>query len=224
MRFISSFACLALALPLSVVACGGGQKEPASASTTSADLSPMDELSALPKSIDADVQSLTKPIDDVDAVVERITSLPKRHNLNAAEITQMAKATCDGGKVDVQLKGDVSAEAKAEVEAALKQLAQVVTDLKATPEKAAALGKTLVAATAKVPVLATKVSAGATATLSNPFGSAEDKAKAQASVDSLEKVKADVQKSISDAQAKVAGVPALATTALGKLTAAFAGA
>jgi hypothetical protein len=36
-------------------------------------------------------------------------------------------------------------------------------------------------------------------------------------------VQQDVQKSVSDAQQKVAGIPALAATALGKLTASLAG-
>ncbi|MGH7328030.1 MAG: hypothetical protein ACREJX_06735, partial [Polyangiaceae bacterium] len=76
---------------------------------------------------------------------------------------------------------------------------------------------------AKVPVLATRVTAEATATSANPFGSADSKVKAKADLDSVKQVQADVSKSITDVQAKITGIPAQATGALAKLTATLTG-
>jgi hypothetical protein len=205
------------------LACGGGQKDANSAETTKADLSPMEELKAIPKDLDTDVAGLTKPIDDTQAVIDRITSIPKRYGVSAAYLTSMARATLDNGKVDVSVNTNVAAEANAEIEAALKQLAEIVVALKATPDKASALAKKIATYSAKVPLLATKVSTSASATTANPFASADDKAKAQADAQSVQVVQKDVQKSVSDAQQKVTGIPALAATALGKLTASLAG-
>ena len=216
---------LSVVVGLSVlgVACGGGNKEAASAESTKADLGPLDELRAIPGDLDVEVKSLTKPIDDTQAVIDKLTSIPKRYGISAGEMAAMAKGTLDNGKVEVKVNGNLAADARAEIEAALKQLGEIVAALKSTPDKVAALTTKLATITAKVPVLATKVSASASATMANPFGNAEGKATAKADTESLEKVKADVNKSVSDTQAKITGIPAMAAGALGKLTASLAG-
>ncbi len=213
---------IALGLSMVGIACGGSNKEASSAESTKADLGPMDELKGIQVDLDADVKGLTKPIEDTQVVIDKLTSMPKRLGMSAGAVMGMAKGTFDNGKVDVKVDGNVTAEAKAELEATLKQLNEIVIALKATPDKVAALTKRLAVVTAKVPLLATKVSTGATATMSNPFGSADGKAKAKADLDNLEKVKADINVSVADTQKKITGIPALATGALGKLTAAFA--
>jgi len=212
-----------LVLGLSVIACGGGSEEPKTpADKASAQVSPMEELQAIPKDLDAEVASLTKPVDDVQSIIDDLGAFPKKHGMAAADVMGMAKATFDNGKVEVNLKADVAAEAKAELEALLKRLNDTVIALKATPDKVAALTAKATTAAAKVPVLATKVSSSASVTVANPFGSADAKAKAQAEIDSVQKVQADTSKSISDLQAKVTGIPQMATAALAKLTASFA--
>jgi prefoldin subunit 5 len=216
----TSTLCLATAL----AACGGGNAEDPKtpAAKASIELTPMEELKAIPADLNAEVASLTKPIDDVQSIVDELGALPKKHGLTAADVMGLAKGTFENGKVEVSLKGDVSAAAKADVEATLKKLSATVTALKATPEKVTSLTTKVAAATAKVPVLASKVTASATATVSNPFGNADAKAKAKAEMDSVQKVQADVTKSVSDIQGKLTGIPAMATTALAKLTASFA--
>lgn len=218
LRLIPALLAIAAA---SAVACGGSNPDPKTA-TTAAELTPMEELKAIPTDLDAEVTALVKPIDETQAVIDQITSLPKKHNINAAELMGMAKASLDGGKVNVQFKGDVSAEAKAEVEAALKRLSDTVASLKAVPERVASLTKKVAAATAKVPVLGTKISAEATVKASNPFASADSKAKAQADAQSVQKVQQDVSAKINETQQKLTQLPASATSALAKLTAAFA--
>ena len=218
LRFVSLFT-----LALAAAACGGSKQEAKDAHTTAADLSPMDELKAIPTDLDAEVTALTKPIDETQAVIEQITSIPTRHKINAGEVMGMARGTLDGGKVEVSLKGDASAEAKAELKAALEHLAQVVVALKATPDRVASLTKKVAAATAKVPVLGTKITAEASVKASNPFASADSKAKAQADSQAVAKVQQDVTGKINEVQQKVTSIPASATGALGKLAAAFAG-
>ena len=213
---------LALACPALVACGGGGTEDPKTASSkASLELAPMDELKNIPKELDAEMANVTKPIDEVQKIVDDIGALPQKHGLTKSELVGMAKASFDNGKVAVSFKADVAAEAKAEVEALLKRIVAVTADLKATPDKVAALTKKTATAIAKVPVLATKVSASATATVSNPFGDAAGKAKAQADLDSVKKVQEDVSKSVSDIQGKITGIPEMATKALAKLTASF---
>lgn len=202
------------------IACGGGAGN-TKVSSAQVELSPMEELQAIPKDIEKDIADLQKPIDEAQQVADEIGALPKKHHISAGDMAAMSKATFDNGKVEVKVNGDVSAEAKAEIEATLKKLAHVVAELKATPAKVAALGEKLVKKTAELPVLATKVTSTATVTATNPFSSGESKAKANADIAAVGKVQGDVTKAISDAQSKVTSIPGMATGALGKLGASF---
>ena len=212
---------LMVGLSSTLVACGGGAAGTAKVNSGAVELTAMEELQAIPKDLDKDIAELTKPIEEAQAVADEIGNLPKKHHISAGDMAAMSKATFDNGKVEVKVNGDVSAEAKAEVEATLKKLAHVVAELKATPGKVTALTEKLVKATAKVPVLATEVTSKATLAASNPFGSAEGKAKASLELSSVSKVQADVSKSIGDAQSKITSIPGLATGALTKLGASF---
>lgn len=199
------------------VACGGSSDSKGAASAK-VDVTPLQELQGIPKELNDGVADLTKPIDDTQSVIDQIGALPKKYGITAGDMAAMCKATISNGTVDVKVNGNVSDDAKAEIKAALEKLKGVVTGLKATPDKVVALGKTAVADTAKVPVLATRVTTEATAASANPFGSADSKAKAKADLDSVKQVQADVNKSITDVQAKITGIPAMATDALAKLT------
>ncbi len=218
-----------LTLGLAGSACGGSganesAKSPESASAAEADLTPMQQLQVIPTSLRAQVADLTKPIDDVQKVIDQLASFPQRYNLNLGAVMGMAKATFDGGEVQITLSADVAADAKAELEAALNTLKGAVAALKDTPARVATLTSNVVGVAAKVPVLVTKVSASASATSANPFAGAEAKAQAQADLAAGNKVADDVMKLVSETQAKIAGVPAMATGALAKLTASFASA
>lgn len=162
------------------------------------ELTPLAELEGIKVDLDARVAALTQPIDDLQSAIDALATLPKRHGISATDLTVMAKATLDSGKVQLTLNGDVAAEAKADVEAQLTKLAGAISALKQTPERVASLTATLATATAKVPLLASKVTASATATAANPFGSADSKVKAQADLAAVQQVQADVMKSISD--------------------------
>jgi hypothetical protein len=71
-------------------------------------------------------------------------------------------------------------------------------------------------------VLASKVTASATVTASSPFGDADTKAKAKADLESIKTIQANVMRTVSGAQAKLADIPATATSVLAKASASFA--
>lgn len=215
-----SIALLTSVLSLSAVACGGTANQESKTATTKAslELEPIDELKAIPADLDADVKGLTKPVDDVQGILDDLEALPKKYKLTKTQLMAMAKASFDSGKVAISADLNVADDAKAEIKSVLERLVAVVSELKATPDKVAALTKKTVAVTAKVPVLATKVTASATTTVSNPFAGADAKAKAQANIDSVKQVQADVSKSVSDVQGKITGIPQMATKALAKIT------
>jgi len=200
--------------------CSGGAGAKG-AQNAASNVTPMEQLQAIPKGLEHDVADLTQPIDEVDVLIGDLTSLPKRHHISGAAMAKMCKATFESGTVTIEAP-DLDAEARAELTASLAHLAKIVSGLKATPTKVATMGKNLLAATAKVPVLATRVTAEATVASSNPFAGAETRAKASADLKAVQDVQTSVSKSISDAQAKVVGLPTLATGALARLGASFA--
>jgi hypothetical protein len=226
-RQIRQLHYLALSALLGLAFVGSACEEAKSPDSVESDESPsqnpMEELQAIPTELSAQVADLTKPIDDVQKVIDQLTSIPKRYGFDAADMIAMAKATLESGKVDVTVSGDVSADAKAEIETALTTLKGAVAALKATPDRVASLLSRIATSSAKVPELAAKVSVSATAAAANPFAGVDAKAKAQADVQEVKQVVADVLKVARDTQAKIVGIPAMATGALTKLTAALNG-
>jgi hypothetical protein len=216
------FVSLVLGVSVLSDACGGSS-DAKSADSAKVSVTPLEELQGIPKDLNADVADLTKPIDDTQSVIDQIGALPKKYGFTAADMATMCKATLNDGTVDVKVNGDLSDDAKTEIKASLQKLKDVVSGLKATPDKVVALGKKAVADTAKVPVLATRVTTEASAASVSPFASADSKAKAKADLDSVKQVQTDVSKSISDVQAKITGIPAQATGALAKITTTLAG-
>jgi prefoldin subunit 5 len=218
-----------LGLALAVSACGAANEGEEAKSPDSVDSdepprqSPMEELQAIPRDLRAQVANLTKPIDDVQKVIDQLSSIPKRYGLDPADMIAMAKATVESGKVNVNVKAEVSADARAEIETALKTLKGIIAALKATPDRVAALVSKIASLSAKVPGLAAKVTVSAGADAVNPFAGAGAKAKAQADVQKVKQVAADVMKVVTDTQAKIVGIPAAATAALSKLMAALKG-
>jgi hypothetical protein len=215
---------LAIACCLVVPACGGGNGGSGETSADAeADLSAMDQLNGLSVELQAGLDTLMQPINDTQSVIDDITSMPARLNIDAASLMSMASATMESGTVSIAADFNAEAAVRAEVEAVLTKLQGIVAGLKATPERVQQMSMTLAQATAKLPVLATQVTTSAQAKLANPLGSAESKAQAQADLNAVAGVQANIQAQISDVQAKVTGIPVMATEALAKLAASFAG-
>jgi hypothetical protein len=221
MKKISVLIALAVlaAAPMACNKKDKGSKNPDE--TAEAEGDPLEELKSIPTQIQAEVDGVLKPITDVDVVVEQFGSMPSRLGIDAAGLRGMAKASFDGGEVAVNL--EISAEAKAEVEALLATVKGIGTGLKEVPQRATVATKNIVALGAKAAALAAKVTPKIQAKLSSPFTKAEEKVKLQADLAAVAQIKGDIQGTVSDAKATVMGVPAKGTEALAKLTAAFAG-
>lgn len=215
---------LSLVLAGATVACGGGSASGSGATTTSsASMTPMEELKAVPKDLHADLEALTKPLDDLDGAVDELTSFPERHHVDAKGVMALAKARVSGEKLEISADLKLDEAAKTELEASLAKLEGIVAGLKATPDKAAALGKKAVEVSAKLPVMATRITTEANVKVSNPFADAASKASAQKDIADVQQVQADVKHEVDAVQAKVAELPGLAAKALTKLEGSFLG-
>jgi len=203
-------------------ACGGGKGEASSSADAKVDLSAMDQLKGLSTELQGQLDALMAPINETDAVVEQLTSMPARLGVNASALMGMAKMTADSGQISISADFTADEAVRAEVEGVLTKLKGIVGGIQAIPENSKALGAKAAEALVMVPTLATKVTAEANVKISNPFAKAEEKAQAQADIQSLAQVQADVQGTIQQVQQKVMELPGLATSALAKLTTSFA--
>jgi hypothetical protein len=221
-RQLSKTAAI-LAVALAAISCGGsGKGETKTAADATVDLSAMDQLKGLSTGLQAQLDALMAPINEVDGLVGDITSMPSRLGVNASSLLSSAKATVDGGQISVSADLNVDAAVKAEIDNVLARLQAVVAGLKAIPSNAQALAAQAGEALLKLPALGTKVSAEANVKIGNPFAKPEEKAQAQADLQSLAQVQADVQGAIQQVQQQIMSIPALATSALAKLSASFA--
>ncbi len=203
------------------IGCGGSEPEPKTAAKVA--VPPMEQLKNISAELKAGAADLTKPIDQLQAILDSLALLPERHGLTLADVLGMASATLQSGKVTLNANVDVSAAAKEELETLLARLNELVIELKRTPEKVATLTKKIAEDTALVPVLAGQVTFLASTTAMNPFVAAEVRAKAQADAADLQRIQKEVTDTISETENKVMGVPAMATNALAKLEASLMG-
>ena len=208
------------------VGCADEVEEPKTADSVASDAphrSAMEELQAIPADLRAEVDKLTKPIDDVDAVVDQLTGLPKKYDINASALAAAVQGVLRGETVKMKLGASLGDDATRELTAAMTKLKGAVAALKETPERVGLLMKKIGVMAGRVPILAAKVGADSATTIANPFADAAAKAKAQADVQNAKQVGQDVVKVVTDTQAKLVAIPKKASGALAKLTAAFAG-
>jgi hypothetical protein len=211
-----------LVFAIAAAACGGKKADSNSSADAEVKVSAIDQLKGISVDLQAQLDALMAPINEVDALVEQITSMPARLKLNASELMGMFKASADGGQVQLSANIEADAMAKAEVEGVLAKLKGIVDGLKAIPENTKLLAGKAGAALVAVPTLGVKAQSELTVKASNPFGKPEEKAQAQADLQSLAQIQTDVQGTIQGIQQKIMELPALATSALAKLTASFA--
>jgi hypothetical protein len=221
MKRITALVALCAVVSLPALGCTKKDKGTENPDSAESDADPLTELQAIPDQIQAEVDMVLQPINDVDVVVEQVTSIPTEHGVDAASLTGLAKASFEGGTVSVDL--DVSAEAKAEIETMLKTIQGIAVGLKETPERATAATKNILALGVKATGLVGKLQAKYQAKLSNPLAKAEEKAKIQGELDLVLKIDGEIKTTIGEAKSTVTGVPAKGTEAMGKLTAALAG-
>ncbi len=216
---------LAVSLVVLTAACGGskGGAGASGQAQAKADLSAMDQLKGLSADLQGQLDALMAPINEVDYMVSYLADMPARLGLDARSLLASAKATAETGQLSLSVDLTSDAAVRAEVQNVFMRLQWIVDGLRAMPANAKALATKAGQAIVEVPVLATRVTAEANVKVANPFAKPEVKAQAAADIQSLALVQADVQKSIQQVQQQIMGLPALATKALAKLTASFAG-
>jgi len=182
---------------------------------------PMAELQTIPDEIQAEIDLVLQPINDVDVVVDQLTSIPTRYGMSAGDLTTMASAKFDGGTIE--MNADIDGDAKAEIETMLATVEGIAIGLKETPARAKTATAHLAELGVKATGIVTKLTTSINAKLANPLLKAEKKAELQAELAQVMKFDADIKASIGDAKQTVMGVPNMGAEALGKLTAALAG-
>ena len=210
-------------LALIVAPTGCAKKDKKSKSPDEAaesDKDPLEELKGIPAAIQAEVDFVLQPINDVDVVIEAFASMPGRLGVDAKGLMGMASASFGDGKVEVNM--EVSAEAKAEIEGLLKTVKGIGVGLKEMPQRVPVATKNILGHGAKAVGLVTKLTAKYQAKLSSPFTKADEKLKIQGELDIVVKLDADIKATVGDAKNTVMGLPSKGTEALAKITAAFA--
>jgi hypothetical protein len=212
---------LSVALAAPLAGCSKKDKGTDNPEAAEGEVDPLEELKAIPDQVQAEVDLVLQPITDVDVVIDQVTSMPQTLGVDAASLRGLAQASLQNGEVSVNL--DITAEAKAEVEAVLVKIKGIVTGLKETPERVKTATGNIVALGTKATGLVTKLTAQYQAKLSNPLLKADAKAKIQADLDMVIKLDADIKATIDGAKTTVTSLPDKGKEALVKLTTAFAG-
>jgi len=217
---------IAIGICTVLVACGGDKKQTQNqanaAGGAQVELTPMQELQGLSTNLQAGVDALMAPINETQLLIDHIAAMPGRLGIDARSLMGMCSATLQSGQVAFDANISPDAAVQAEVHGVVSRLAHIVAGLKAIPENVKVLGQQAVEATAKAPVLAPQVTASANVTIANPFAKPEVKAQAQADMNAVNQVQAEVSAKISEVQNTIMGIPTMAADALAKFAAAFA--
>lgn len=203
------------------------------------DTDPLEELKSIPVQVQAEVDMVLQPINDVDVVIDQIAAMPGELGIDGPSLMAMAKASLEGAasasvedgeasvEIDAAAMADVAVEKKEEAEAQIKEvlvtIRGIVTGLKETPERVKTATTNIVGLGTKATGLVTTLTAKLQAQLANPLLKADAKAKLQADLDLVIKLDADIKATVADAKATVGELPSKGKEALVKITAAFAG-
>ncbi len=187
------------------------------------DVDPLEELKSIPTQIQAEVDGVLQPINDIDVVIDQMAAIPGKYEIDAASLTGMIKGSFEGGKAEISADMNVSEEARAEIQTLLQTTKGIAVGLKELPERSATATKNIVALGAKATALVGKLQTKYQAKLSSPFTKAEEKAKIQGELNLVLKLQGDIKATVGDAKTTVMEVPKKGTEALAKITAAFAG-
>lgn len=230
---------LGLGLVLSPVACkkkGEGETEKPAEGEASAEADGkvdfVAQLEGLKGEVQAQVDTLMKPLNDGEQLVNMVGELPaKLESLKGkvkGAVMASFKAGFEGGKVTLELdakaSGALSAELKAEIEAILAKAAEVKTGLTALPDNVtkavAALGEISV----KLTGIATSATTQLSAKLKIPLLKAEAKAEIQGKLDAVTSLKGEIEGMIEKAKTDVQSLPQKGTELTAKLAGSFSAA
>lgn len=208
---------------LSMSACGGGSGSKDTNTASDVKVRPTQQLQGISKDLQAKVDDIIKPLDEVDGLLLHIEELPTRVNVDLSSLAPLFQAAISGGDTTIPDSLRLDLQAKKEVEAVVQRFKAIVNGLKSTPEKLKELSTKIVKVLPEIPILAAQVLATSKVVMANPFASAEAKAQAQADMAALTQIQTDVQNKVKDIQKKVLTLPQKAKSALSGLAAVAKG-
>jgi hypothetical protein len=204
---------------LALSACSGSATSSKSVKSSSdVKLRPADQLKGISAGLQEGVDSILRPLDEVDGLLLQIEELPTKVNIDLSALGPMFQSAISGGDVVVPESLRVDVQVKNEVEAVGQRFKAIISGLKSTPEKLKELGARIVKALPQIPVLAAQVTATSKVIMANPFASAEAKAQAQADMAALTQIQTDVANKVKEIQKKITTMPQKAQAALNGLT------
>jgi hypothetical protein len=202
--------------------CGGSVQASASASSAAGG-PPLDRLRAISTNIQAKIDQVTLPLTEASAVSAELAALTSESGLDSAALASAVVSAAQSGVPSFPPGSTASPETQAKVTALGNHLKNAFIGLKQIPDRVAQLGATAASSVAAVPPLVAEIQADSQVALNNPFGSAEEKAKAKANLDGLSKAQADVQLSIEKARESATSLPGKAASTLSALASAIGG-
>lgn len=186
---------------------------------------PFDELNDLPKQMTAQVDWVSQPLRDAAALGEEFTAIQAKYSIDAKTLGGMASVAFKDGKVEISADANISAEAKADVEALLGKIKAAGVAITTIPKRAskasAAIGKMSI----KVVGLAPKATTYLKKQLTDAAAelSVEAKASIELNLTTIPEMPNKIKATGKEAIAKVKAIPTEAKTTITELTAAFSG-
>ena len=215
-----------LALPLTVGACEKKEKgeKTENPDDGTGDEDPVAALMAIPDRLQAEVDGVLKPIDDAEALMADLESIPGKYELSAEDFKGMVQANfavTEAG-AEIQLSADLSLaeDAKAELVATIQQLKDIKVGLETTPERVAMAVENIATIGKDAVALAAEVIPSLTAKAKVAMG--DKKAEIEGQITEIMSLKDQIPALVSDAQAKLTDVPARAAEVGANFTANFA--
>jgi hypothetical protein len=190
------------------------------------------QLKAVPADIQGEIDLVLKPIKDAEELMAKIETAPETLKISAPELKGLLKAAFDAdvkadgegveANVSVDLSAlDITAEARAELQAMIDLIREIKVGLLATPENVVTATTNIVAHGARATTLGASATASIQAKMTVAMGGKKDELQGQ--LNEITQIQADVTASVADAKATVTGIPAEATSMGAKLAASFAG-
>jgi hypothetical protein len=227
-RRINNVLMLALlALPLSVGACekkdkGEKTENPDDAGSEAGD--PLEALLAIPDRLQAEVDGVLKPIDDAEALMADLETIPERYSLSAEDFKGMVQAnfavTEEGAEIQLSADLSIADDAKAELTATIQQLKDVKVGLETTPERIAIAVENIGKIGEDAIKQAAEVIPKLTAKAKTAMG--DKKAEIEGQLAEVMALKDQIPQLVTDAQAKLTDIPARAAEVGANFTASFA--
>lgn len=173
------------------------------------------ELRTIADGLDAEVDAVAKPLQDLDSVVKAMTDAPRTYRLKPAQVKALAKGTLGGRSV--AMPPDMRPEIAEELRSLLGRVKGENDALLATPDKASALLEKLANRHARVKVLATAASQPATTKLTDPSATPAEKTTADASVAEIQELQIAARKKLDAIRTHVTELSSQIMQALAKL-------